>query len=111
MWPETIIKAMEILPNWLIQIDFECEWKTDRCFITQWAFFWMYGVAMEKHQNAYDAFCIIHSLKQHIEWKIEILKDDSIKKMSNKEAQKEIDELTQKSRVDYDVWKMYLLGT
>ena len=101
MWPETVIKSIKILPNWLIQIDFECEWKIYICFSEQWDFFWMYWEAIKKWQNSYNAFTHIHQHKLAQEWKIKFAEDFNIEQSMNK--------IIKESGVDYDVWKLYLL--
>lgn len=118
MWLEIVIKSIEILPNWIIQIDLECDWNTFRNFSTQWEFFWMYLKAIEEYQKRYNSFQLIHQFKQHIEWNIKIVDDDldvmvddewELIWVSKEKATQKIQELIQESKIDYDVWKSYIL--
>ena len=65
MWPELLLKAMEIIWNWDIQIDFWIEnWGSYRVFIPQELFFEKFAHAMKDRQEFLDKLENMRFLKR-----------------------------------------------
>ena len=109
MWPETLIKSIEILPDWTLQIDFVEDWAYHRSFITGSNFFSMYWKAMEKHWKQMEEYrqrrYLEHFISEWKEWD-DLNEDFSI--FTIEQAKKELQELKLNSTIDYEWFKMYL---
>lgn len=76
MWVETNITAIEVLPSWTIQIDFEWEHR-DRCFIEYHELLSMLAEAETKTAKSIDRYYNVKWLKWYIEqWQEDAFNDD-----------------------------------
>lgn len=109
MWTETKIAKIEILPDWTIQIDFIESWENHRCFVSNSDFFSMYWKAIELHWKQVWEYRQRKQLENYIssweEWEV-FNEDWSV--FTIEEAKKELNELKEKSSINYDVFKMYI---